>query len=293
MPAGHVCQFILRGQLRRLRMRPMPAGPLLSILQRDNDTLPRRILLPKRLVGIDAVPRRFLLLARLRRAHGMPKRHHIECRLKGPTQVRSGRHSGCHPSPSSRLRRRAYSLQGWILLPRVRLAHQVPRGLLLPRRSVCAYHLPLRLQVPSRLSQGDSVRAALLLPKPRQRKPDLVPAGLHLPVRRHVRPAALQPRVVCLLRRQGPMRPVSGRPLLSDGVELYPMPRRQLLPEGVVGAGGVPGGLVLQDRGIGAHLVPEGEHVDGRGFQQDPVRHPAADARPASGRPRLPLGIVH
>ena len=133
-----------------------------------------------------------------------------------------------------------------LLLPRQHLRpHQVRRRLLLSAPVLHAPAVPVRLQVSGGRREQDAVRPALLLPDGRRRQPDAVPDRLCLPGHGHVQPEAVPARVLGVVRRQGPLRPVHRRPLLPQRHLHAALPAGHLLPGRVVRAHPLPARVLL------------------------------------------------
>mmetsp|Transcript_52469 Transcript_52469/g.109458 ORF Transcript_52469/g.109458 Transcript_52469/m.109458 type:complete len:424 (+) Transcript_52469:492-1763(+) len=205
--------------------------------------LHRGVLLPHAVL-VDHVPVRLLLPCRLHGAHRVPRRQALPRELGRPD----------------------------------RGPLRVPRGILLPAPRDHAQallqqdDLPVRLPLPAGDVGAAEVRFPVLLPERRHDGPGHLPHRLQLPQRGHVRCHPLPAGHLGLLRGEGAVRRLPGRPLLpqrhyepalpgrlplpGEDVPADPVPGRLLLLRRLQGAGAVPARLLLPGRRVGQRAVP-------------------------------------
>lgn len=175
-------------------------------------------------------------------------------------------------------------MQAGLLLParphpfNAHRAGALPRRLRVPAGIVRAEAVPVRLQVPGRRGVEDRVPAALLLPEPAGDEPDAVPDRVQVRQARVVRSDGVPAGDVRVVRGQGHVRHVPGRPVLRDGDVVDAVPGWELLPARLLGAGAVPRRVVLRAGVVGADGLPGGDVVGGRGRVEDAVHVAAAAA---------------
>ncbi len=151
----------------------------------------------------------------------------------------------------------------------------------MPAVVVRAAAVPVRVQVPGRRGVEDPVPAALLLPEPAGDEPDALPDRVQVRPAGDVQRDGMPAWDVCDVRGQGVVRHVPGRTVLRDGDVDDAVPGRELLPSRLLGARAVPRGVVLRAGLVGAHGLPAGDFVGGRG-RVEAALHVAAAAAGSS-----------